>query len=72
MGSVDYAAMSDQELKNYFLTHRDDQAAFQAYLARRRSRSRPIITTIDDPEFDNKIQGAIHQQIAAYQNRHPD
>jgi hypothetical protein len=67
MSSVDYTAMSYQELRHYFLTHRDDNAAFQAYLARRRERSRSVITTINDPDFDSKIQAAIRQQIAEYQ-----
>ncbi|OCQ94274.1 hypothetical protein BCD64_05780 [Nostoc sp. MBR 210] len=68
MSSVDYAAMSYQELRRYFLTHRDDDAAFQAYLARRRERSRPVITTINDPDFDSKIQAAISRQMAEYQS----
>ncbi len=68
MSSVNYAAMSYQELRHYFLTHRDDNAAFQAYLARRRERSRSVITTVNDPDFDSKIQASIHQQMAAYQS----
>lgn len=67
MNPVDYSAMSYQELRRYFLTHRNDTAAFQAYLARRRERPRPVITTIDDPDFDIKLQAAIHQQMAEYQ-----
>ncbi len=75
MSQVDYTAMSYKELRRYFLKHREDQAAFQAYLARRRERSaegssaslsRPVITTVDDPDFDNKIQTAIRQQIAQH------
>lgn len=68
MSPVDYAAMSYQELRRYFLSHRDDTAAFQAYLARRRERSHPVITTINDPDFDSKIQAAIQQQMAGYQS----
>lgn len=68
MSSINYAAMSYQELRRYFLTHRGDNAAFQAYLARRRERSRPIITTVNDPDFDSKIQASIRQQIAEYQS----
>ncbi|UZQ54116.1 hypothetical protein OOK60_16755 [Trichothermofontia sichuanensis B231] len=40
MSQVDYAAMSDQELKRYFLENRNDESAFQAYLQRRRQQSR--------------------------------
>jgi hypothetical protein len=68
MSSVNYAAMSYQELRRYFLTHRDDNAAFQAYLARRRKRSHHVITTVDDLDFDSKIQASIRQQMAEYQN----
>ncbi|MGQ4648843.1 DUF6887 family protein [Lyngbya aestuarii] len=68
MSQVDYKAMSYKELRRYFLKHREDQAAFQAYLARRRERARPVITRIDDPDFDNKIQTAIRQQLAEHRS----
>jgi len=68
MSQVDYTAMSYKELRRYFLKHREDKAAFQAYLARRRERSRPIITRVDDPDFDNKIQTAIRQQLAEHRS----
>lgn len=68
MSSVDYAAMSYRELRHYFLTHRGDNAAFQAYLERRRERSRLVITTFKDPDFDSKIQAATRQQMAEYQS----
>jgi hypothetical protein len=67
MSLVDYAVMSYQELRRYFLAHREDNAAFQAYLTRRRECSRPIITAIDDPDFDSKIQTAIRQQMTEHQ-----
>lgn len=66
MNSADYDAMSYDELRRYFLTHRTDKAALQAYLDRRRELSPPIITTIDDPDFDRKIESAILQQIEAH------
>jgi hypothetical protein len=34
MDRVNYAAMSDRELKKYFLNNRHDESAFQAYLER--------------------------------------
>jgi hypothetical protein len=77
MSQVDYTAMSYKELRRYFLKHREDQAAFQAYLARRRERSaegssaslsRSVITRVDDPDFDNKIQTAIRQQLAEHRS----
>lgn len=65
MSQVNYAAMSDQELRRYFLQHRDDKIAFLAYLDRLSKRPREIITTVDDPEFDAKIQAAILRQMQA-------
>lgn len=64
MSQIDYAAMSDQQLKQYFLEHRHDEAALQAYLDRRGQRPKVIIATLDDPDFDQKIQAAIEQQIS--------
>jgi hypothetical protein len=40
MSQVNYAAMSDQELKQYFLQHREDKVAFQTYLDRLNTRPR--------------------------------
>lgn len=71
MSQVNYAAMSDQELRRYFLSHREDAAAFQAYLERRRARHPLAITAIDDPDFDDKLQESIRQQTAAHQNSSP-
>ncbi|WYM01789.1 MAG: hypothetical protein HEQ19_22045 [Gloeotrichia echinulata CP02] len=68
MSQIDYAAMSDQQLREYFLEHREDKAALQAYLERRRERSLEVITTVDDPDFDIKIQAAIRQQISKHQS----
>ena len=63
MSQVDYAAMSDRELKQYFLKHREDEVAFQAYLERRRKRSSGAIAKVGDPDFDAKIEAAIRQKL---------
>ena len=63
MSQVNYAAMSDQELRQHFLRHREDKAALQAYLDRLSDRPRNVITTVDDPDFDAKIQAAVLQQM---------
>lgn len=67
MNQVNYDAMSDAELKQYFLQHRED-TALQAYLNRLNERPRMIIATPDDPDFDTKIQAAIRQQLQAKQS----
>ncbi|MBW4581687.1 MAG: hypothetical protein KME42_19120 [Tildeniella nuda ZEHNDER 1965/U140] len=68
MSQVNYAAMSDKELRQYFLRHREDKAALRAYLDRLGDRPRNIITTVDDPDFDAKIQAAILRQMQAAEN----
>lgn len=68
MSQVNYAAMSDEELRQYFLRHREDKMAFRAYLDRLSERPRHIITTVDDPDFDAKIQAAVRQKLQALDN----
>jgi hypothetical protein len=69
MSQVNYAAMSDQELRQHFLRYREDKIAFQEYLDRLNNRPKNIITTVDDPDFDIKIQAAILKQMEATENR---
>lgn len=63
MSQINYAAMSDEELRRYFLRHREDKTALRAYLDRLSDHPRKIITTVDDPDFDAKIQAAILSQM---------
>lgn len=55
--------MSDEELKQHSLRHREDKLAFRAYLDRVGDRPREVITTVDDPEFDAKIQAAVLRKM---------
>ena len=68
MSQINYAAMSDQELRQYFLRHREDKIALRAYLDRLSDRPRKMITTVDDPGFDAKIQAVILQKMQAADN----
>ncbi len=63
MSHVNYDVMSDVELKQYFLRHREDKVALQAYLDRLNQRPRTVIASPNDPNFDAKIQDAIRQQM---------
>ncbi len=63
MSQINYDTMSDSELKQYFVEHRGDEAAFQAYLDRLNQRPRRIIAHPDDPDFDEKVQAAIQQKL---------
>jgi hypothetical protein len=68
MMMVNYDDMSDEQLRRYFIEHRNDKVAFQAYLDRLNQRPREIITTVDDPDFETKIQAAIERKIQAADN----
>lgn len=59
MSRVNYDAMSDAALKQYFLKYRGDQAALQAHLDRVNRRPLRIIASPSDPDFDEKVQAAI-------------
>ena len=63
MNNVNYAAMSDRELKRYILTHRDDREGFYAYMDRRRSRPSQVTIKLDDPAWQEKIISAIRVQL---------
>ncbi|NDJ19260.1 DUF6887 family protein [Myxacorys almedinensis] len=63
MSQVNYDAMSDGELKQYFLQNRQDQAALQAYLDRLNQRPRTIIVSPGDLDFNEKIQAAIREKL---------
>ncbi len=65
MNQVNYAAMSDKELRQYFLLHREDKIALRAYLDRLGDRPHNIITNVDDPDFDAKMQSAVLKQMQA-------
>lgn len=63
MTQVNYAAMSDQELKHYILTNRKDLEAFQVYMDRRRSRPNRTVVKYDDPAWEEKIVSQIQAQL---------
>lgn len=71
MSQANFESMSDAELKRYFLSNRQDQAAFQAYLDRFSQRSKSLIASPSDPDFDAKIQAAIQQKLEALHNNQP-
>ncbi len=68
MSQVNYNSMSTAELKQYFLKHRGDQSAFQAYLDRINQRPLKIIASSDDPDFDEKVQAAIRNKLKITKN----
>jgi predicted metal-dependent RNase len=68
MSQINYAAMSDRELKQYFLQNRQDREAMETYLDRVNQRPRQIIASPGDPDFNEKIQAAIRQKLQALES----
>jgi hypothetical protein len=65
MNQINYDAMSDTELRTYFLVHRHDQAAFHAHLDRLNRQSPTIVANSTQPDFDEKLQALIRQKLEA-------
>jgi hypothetical protein len=63
METINYSAMSDEDLKSYFLQYREDKLALENYLNRVGDRPHQFITTVDDPDFDAKIHAVTKQKI---------
>ena len=63
MKQVNYAAMSNQELKRYMLAHREDKEAFNAYLDRRHYRSNKTVIKFDDPAWEAKVISVIQEKL---------
>jgi hypothetical protein len=63
MNQINYATMTDEQLKDYFLKHRNNKAAFQAYLDRINQNPQQVIANPNDPNFDEKIQAAISNKL---------
>ena len=64
MNPVNYTQMSDKQLKKYLVKNRNDKAAIQVYLNRRHQHSNPIIATLNESNFEDKILTAIRDQIS--------
>ena len=69
MSQVNYDILSDAELKQHVFSNRQDRAALQAYLDRLSQHPRSLIASPNDPDFDEKVQAAIRQQLATAKNR---
>lgn len=63
MSQVEYAAMTDQELKRYILEHRDDREAFHAYMDRRYARPNRSAISPNDPDWKLKALSNIKKQL---------
>lgn len=61
--STDYSSMSDRELRHYVMEHRQDNEAFHAYMDRRYARSNRQVISLDEPDWEKKINTVIQKQI---------
>lgn len=64
MSQANYDAMSDDELKQYFLKHRQNKEAFYAYMDRLNNRPNRVTIPANDPDFEQKFQAAVLKQMA--------
>ncbi|MEM1393276.1 MAG: hypothetical protein AAF757_32250 [Cyanobacteria bacterium P01_D01_bin.116] len=64
MNPVNYTQMSDKQLKKHLLKNRNDKAALQVYLSRRHQHSNPVIATLNESDFEDKILTAIRDQMS--------
>jgi hypothetical protein len=51
----DYSQMKLDELRQYALSHRDDEAAFQAYIDRSKAEGRMTVINPTDPDWEEKV-----------------
>ncbi|MBR8831849.1 MAG: hypothetical protein N5P05_002168 [Chroococcopsis gigantea SAG 12.99] len=69
MNKPDLTAMSRKELHDYFMTHRDDEEAFNAYVDKLHSegnwREMPALKSLDDlnqyPDFVKRFPDIPHR-----------
>jgi hypothetical protein len=66
MAEVNYAAMSDAELKQLFRQSHNEEA-LQVYLDRLNQKPKQVIATADDPDFEAKIEAEIQRRLAMKQ-----
>lgn len=63
MTEVNYAAMTNQELKRYILNNRKDLEAFEVYTDRRYCRPNRTVVKFDDPDWEEKIVSEIQSTL---------
>lgn len=62
MSNPDFSVMTDEELRAYVLSHRQDQTAFHAYVDR--MQQRPPIAIIEPDEWsEERMQQILKEKI---------
>ena len=67
MSQTDYASMTLDEAKRYFLENRQNQEAFYAYMDKLEQSGRAIVIDPTDPESEAKAISAINQKLDLHQ-----
>jgi hypothetical protein len=63
MSQVDFAAMTLDEAKRYFLSHRNDQEAFYAYMDKLQTSGRAIVIDPANPESEIAATKQIQERL---------
>jgi hypothetical protein len=63
MSQVDFAAMTLDEAKHYFLAHRNDQEAFHAYMDKLQISGRAIVIDPAKPESETAAIKQIQERF---------
>lgn len=60
-----FEAMTLDQVKAYFLEHRDDNEAFHAYMDKLHESGRSIVIEPDDPDWEAKTLAAIEKKLSS-------
>lgn len=74
MNPINYEQMNDKQLKAYFLAHRHDKAAFEAYMDRINQKNLQVIIAegeIDHLPFDEQVKIIAEKLSPRINNDHP-
>ena len=74
MNHINYEQMDDKQLKAYFLAHRQDRAAFEAYMDRINQKNLQVIIAegeIDHLSFDEQVKIIAEKLSPSINNNHP-
>jgi len=63
MSQIDYASMTLDEAKRYFLEHRNNQEAFHAYMDKLHVSGRAIVIDPTDPASEKRAIAIIRQNF---------
>jgi hypothetical protein len=63
MSQVNFAAMSLDEAKHYFLAHRDDREAFHAYMDKLQVSGRAIVIDPTNPESETAAIAQMQKRL---------